>query len=108
MPRFTSDNAAAMGRRRQRNGRPKPRSQIIRMQASLLASATDPAVEPHIRAAAARAWDVLEERLRIIDGKPLPGHLKPERESRSRRAQAHKAVLSIAAADLPASHTQGQ
>ena len=107
MPRFTSETAAAMGRRRQRNGRPRPRSQIIRMQASLLASATDPAVEPHIRAAAARAWDVLEERLRIIDGKPLPGHLKPEQQ-RNARKQAHKAVLSIAASDLPASHTQGQ
>jgi len=95
-----------MAAKRKGNNRPKPRTQILRMQASLLVGATDATIPLHIRAAAARAWDVLEERLRIIDGKPLPGHLKPERESRSRRAQAHKAVLSIAASDLPSSHGQ--
>ena len=75
------------------------------MQASLLLSATDKSVPPHIRAACARAWDVLEERLRIIDGKPLPGQLRPElqalRELRRGRQSAHKALLAINPADLP-------
>ena len=106
VPFITSANAAALARRRQRNGRLKPRTQILRMQASLLESATDRSVPPHIRAAAARAWDVLEERIRIIDGKPLPGQLRPElqalRALRKERQSAHKAMLSIAPQDLPA------
>jgi hypothetical protein len=99
MPSLTSAQAAALARRRQRNGRPRPRSQIIKMQASMLSGATDASIPLHIRAAAARAWDVLEERLRIIAGKPLPGHLKPERVKSSQRTR--KAMLSIAQSDLP-------
>ena len=106
MPSLTSADAAALARRRQRNGRPRPRSQILKMQASLLSGATDAAVPLHIRAAAARAWDVLEERLRIIAGKPLPGNLRPELDQlaslRQSRRNARKAMLSIAPADLPA------
>jgi hypothetical protein len=78
MHTLTREQALAMRAKRKGNNRPKPRSQVIRMQASLLLSATDPNVQPHIRAQCARAWDVLEERLRIIDGKPLPGQLRPD------------------------------
>lgn len=105
MPTLSSADAAALARRRQRNGRPRPRSQILRMQACLLDSATDTEVPPHIRAQCARAWDVLEERLRIIAGKPLPGQLRPElialRALRNARQSAHKALLAINPADLP-------
>lgn len=34
--------------------------------------------EPKDVAACARAWDVMEERKRILRGKPLPGALKPK------------------------------
>ena len=108
-PFITSANAAALARRRSRNGRPKARTQILRMQASLLASATDPSVPANIRAACARSWDVLEERLRIMSGKPLPGQLRPElqalRELRRGRQSAHKALLAINPADLPTGST---
>ena len=106
---LSSDQARAMATKRKGNNRPKPRSQIIRMQASLLLSATDATVPPHIRAACARAWDVLEERLRIMSGKPLPGQLRPElqalRELRRGRQSAHKALLAINPNDLPAGST---
>lgn len=50
------------------------------MQALLLQDAENPNTLPHLRAACVRAWDVLEERLRIMSGKPLPGQLRPELE----------------------------
>ena len=106
---LSSDQARAMATKRKGNNRPKPRSQIIRMQAHLLANATNKDVPPHIQAACARAWDVLEERLRIMSGKPLPGQLRPElqalRELRRGRQSAHKALLAINPNDLPAGST---
>lgn len=104
MPTLTSEQAKAMQAKRRSHGRQKPRAQILRMQESLLASATDPKVPPNVRAACARSWDVLEERLRILDNKPLPGHLRPELAQlrEARRSRTRKALLSISSADLPA------
>jgi len=36
-------------------------------------------VTPGALAQLARAWDILEERKRILRGRPLPGSLKPEK-----------------------------
>lgn len=89
---------------RAKRARPKPQLQAIAMQASLLASATDPEVPPHIRAACARAWEVLEERLRILSNTPLPGQLRPDLEQRrTSRSRKPKAMLSISPSDLPSS-----
>ena len=109
MATLTSEQARVIQAKRRNHGRQKPRAQILRMQASLLASATDPSVPANIRAACARSWDVLEERLRIMSGKPLPGQLRPElqalRELRRGRQSAHKALLAINPADLPTGST---
>ncbi len=103
MQSLTNAQARMLANRRKGPRRPKPRTQILRMQASMLAAAVDTAIPPHVRASCAKAWDVLQERLRIMDGKPLPGHLQPHLETKRKRAP--KAMLAIAAADMP---TQSQ
>jgi len=81
------------------------RKQLVAMQHSLFNLVQDASLPAHIRAACARAWSDLQERKRIVDGKPLPGALRPElaalRALRSGRQSAHKALLAINPADLP-------
>ena len=48
------------------------------MQQTLFELTQDAKVMPHIRAACARAWSDLQERKRVLDGKPLPGQLRPD------------------------------
>ena len=73
---LTHEQAVALAKRNPRNGRPSARSQILAMQAALLADVKNENTPCGYRAQCARAWDVLEERLRIIDGKPLPPVLR--------------------------------
>jgi hypothetical protein len=65
------------------------------MQAALLKDAESPSTEPHHRAASARAWEVLEERLRIMDGKPLPGQLRPDLEQKRKLKRAPSPLISL-------------
>lgn len=100
MPVFTRANAAAMGakggRNRKGKGRKSPRQQIIELQASLHRDATQEGTRPDHRAACARAWDVLEDRLRVLDGKPLPGQLRPDIEqARKSRRGVGATLLSL-------------
>ncbi len=105
MHTLTSDQARVISRTRRRYGRASARTQLLDMQAKLLADVLNPATKPLERAACARAYEVLEERIRIINGKPLPGHLKPETPRTLRKRT--KAIIAIASADLPPSHAQG-
>jgi hypothetical protein len=57
-------------------------SEALAMQARLLALVKDPQTPSGYAASCARAWDVLEERKRILRGKPLPGQLRPDLEQR--------------------------
>jgi len=52
--------------------------QAHEMQQVLYKLALDPSTPGPSKALCARAWDVLEERKRIIRGKPLPGTYRPE------------------------------
>jgi len=70
--------AQAMARTRRRFGRQTAKTQLLDMQAVLLAAVLDPRTKPTDAAQCARAFDVLEERLRILKGKPLPGQLRPD------------------------------
>lgn len=36
-----------------------------------------------------KSWELLEDRKRILRGKPLPGSLRPERKAPKRKAQVH-------------------
>jgi hypothetical protein len=53
-------------------GRRGALSQILQMQGVLAKDALDPKTTPSARAQVARAWEVLEERKRILRMKPKP------------------------------------
>jgi hypothetical protein len=61
-----------------RRGPRRDRNQLLAMQQTLFELTQDKSVMPHIRAACARAWSDLQERKRVLDGKPLPGQLRPD------------------------------
>ena len=86
-------------------GPKRDRRQLTDMQQALYEMALEHAVDPGVRASCARAWSDLQERKRVLDGKPLPGQLRPElqalRELRRGRQSAHKALLAINPTDLP-------
>jgi hypothetical protein len=107
---FTSANAAACAALRTRIGRPKPRSQILRMQAALLADVESKDTPAGYRAQCARAWEVLEERLRIMDGKPLPGQLRPDLDQKRNARRKPTLLASLPSdpppADMPPSQAQ--
>jgi hypothetical protein len=63
-------------------GRAADRKALVDMQRTMFALTQDSKVAPHIRAACARAWRDLQETKRIMDGKPLPGQLRPDLEQR--------------------------
>lgn len=48
-----------------------------RLQRLIVDAAIKPDVKPNDLASLARAWDVLEERKRILRGVPLPGSFQP-------------------------------
>jgi len=94
-------------RKKALRGNKRAKRQLTDMQQALYEMALEHAVDPGIRASCARAWSDLQERKRVLDGKPLPGQLRPElAQLRERRAsRTRKAMLSIAPSDLPASST---
>jgi hypothetical protein len=55
-----------------------PYGQAVEMQRRALADLKNPKTKPSVRAALMRAWDVLEDRKRILRGIPLPGQLRPD------------------------------
>jgi len=60
--------------------------------------ATDATMPASARASCARAWEVLEERKRILRGKPLPGQLRPELEQMRKLKRKQSELLSAFAA----------
>ena len=65
--------------------------QLLAMQDVLFLATIDANAELKDRAACARAWETLEERKRIMRGKPLPGSHRPEPE-RKRKAPSTTVV----------------
>lgn len=59
----------------------KPYTQALEIQTLLMADLRDEETKPIARAALARAWEVIEERKRILRGKPLPGSKRPATEA---------------------------
>jgi len=88
-----------------RRGPSRDRRQAVLIQRVLTDTILNPATPEASRASCAVAWTRVQEAKRIIDGKPLPGALRPElaalRELRRGRQSAHKALLAINPADLP-------
>lgn len=57
-------------------------TEVLDMQHLIYVQSTQTDLKPKDRAALAKAWDTLEERKRILRGKPLPGSLKPIAKSK--------------------------
>lgn len=60
-----------------RPGRHRALAQALRMQEVLYDEVTNGAGKLAEKAQAARAWEALEERKRILRGRPLPGSKRP-------------------------------
>jgi hypothetical protein len=87
-----------------RRGASRDRRQIVEMQRELHRLTLDSKVTPRERAQCARAWADLQEKKRILDGKPMPGHLRPDLEQRKTRRTASFSLPEVAP---KASHTSG-
>ena len=62
-----------------------------------LMSCTDRELRSRIGSALAsmvRGWDILEERKRILRGRPLPGHLRPDLPASKRKPTRRVALLA--------------
>jgi hypothetical protein len=57
-------------------------AQCLEMQEKLKEDIFDPSTSKSQRALLIKAWDTLEERIRVLKGLPLPGSRKPEPERR--------------------------
>lgn len=61
-----------------RRGRRRDRTQALKIQAILTDTICNPKTEPASRASCAAAWARVQEARRILEGKPLPGQLRPD------------------------------
>lgn len=73
----------------------EPYDTAIELQRVLASVVKDPKTENKDRASCARAWEVLEERKRILRNKPLPGAYKPK------AAKARVSDVSVSPIALP-------
>jgi hypothetical protein len=69
-----------------RRGKRRERNQAIAIQRILTATILDPETPAQSRASCAAAWSRVAEIKRILDGRPLPGQLRPDL---LQAAQAH-------------------
>lgn len=72
----------ANGSTRIRPGRRLSLRQALELQQLVFDTAFGGTAKPAEIAQLARAWDVLEDRKRVLRGKPLPGSLKPQQKAR--------------------------
>lgn len=92
-----------------RRGRRRDRTQALALQALLVKAAQDPKTPASAKASCAVAWSRVQESRRILEGKPLPGQLRPDLEQRkASKARSRKALLTIASTDLPAQQSSTQ
>lgn len=71
-----------------RDSKRDPLSQLIKMQAIAYAKVNDVKVKDHLKPAFMNAWEKLEERRRILLGRPLPGQFRPESLVKPRKTVA--------------------
>jgi hypothetical protein len=77
-----------------RQGKSFDRQQLVALQRAMANLGLDPAIPAHIRAQCVRAWSDLQERKRVMDGKPLPGQLRPDLDQvKQRRKRPAAPVL---------------
>jgi len=77
--------------------------QLLAMQDVLYLQSLDANTKAADRAACARAWEVLEERKRIMRGRPLPGSFKPDQPRKAKQAASVTPIARVNdAVDKPA------
>jgi hypothetical protein len=59
-------------------GQKGDRQALVQLQRDMWKRSQDPKTPAHIAAQCARAWRDLQDMKRIMDGKPLPGQLRPD------------------------------
>ena len=92
---LTSDQAKVMAQQRRNPGGRNPRKMIADVQRLLLKDIQNPKTSAATRAKCAVALDRLEERLRILNGKPLPGMLRPDGDWRTPKKRKAPAVVPL-------------
>lgn len=99
-----------MNAKRVTKGPRNARAMFVELQSLLLADCRNPKTAPSVRAQCARAIEVIEERMRILNGKPLPGQLRPDVPDKYRRTKQGKApaLLALPTEDAPASQPASQ
>ena len=106
MPALTSERAREIAALRKTKGQRNPRKTIIEVQSLLLKDIRNQKTSPAIRAKCVIAYDKLEDRLRILAGKPLPGQFRPDgsglphlERKRARAAGKGPSVLPLPSVD---------
>lgn len=74
-------------------GKTRDRQQAVAIQRILERTILDPATPPQSRASCAVAWSRIQDAKRVIDGKPLPGNLRPELEHKARKPKTRLVAL---------------
>jgi hypothetical protein len=79
--------------------------QAHQMQQVLYQIVIDDKTTPSVKASCARVWTLLQDTRRVIRGKPLPGHLRPDLEQR-RRSRKPTLLASLPSDPPPAPEQQ--
>jgi hypothetical protein len=74
-------------------------SQAVALRELVYQAAQQPDLEPNELARLVHAWSEVQERLRIIRGKPMPGFLRPELGKKPRRQIVERSEPIIATID---------
>lgn len=77
----------------------EPYHKAVALQRAMASIALDGTVNAGLRAKAALAWERLEERKRILKGKPLPGSMRPEPAKKPKAPAMPIALMSDAPDD---------
>ncbi len=101
---FDSTTAAIAGKLAKERS---PYQQAVELQRQLLVDALSPETSPVARAQVARAWDVLEDRKRVLKGKGAPKQVdyeavKPKRQSTSSGFSESPAAAKVKRAKVQA------
>src|SRR6266496_1407208 len=75
--------------------------ELIEIQALVLSDIRNPETPPAARAQLARAYDVCEERKRILRNRPLPGSLRPDVKPNGKTRSTLARTLSLSPAPEP-------
>lgn len=83
MPRITAETSEENRRKaapvKARTQSKSQLNQALELQELLLRDAKSPKTPANVRAQIARSWSALQDQVRILKGKPLPGSLRPEK-----------------------------